>query len=238
MRRILAQAGWWVALDRAVRRALGTGLGAGLDRSEGAAAAAPRRRRRLPQQAQYFDIAGDRRRGGERRRPYAWSRHVDRDGHCGCSLALASALRWRCRSASDPLLPPVRQAGAAERDPARADVSFRLAACRDLPLRHRRRAGDLSGVPRRLLHHRAGDDREIDASSPTYLNVARTMGATRAQTYRLRSSCRPSAWPVHDPAAQPVRRMDDRAGRRVGRVGSGLGAGDHARAQHFQLPTS
>ena len=76
---------------------------------------------------------------------------------------------------------------------------------------------------------------EIDSVGPTYLNVARTMGASRAQTYRLVILPAILAGPVHDPAAQSVRRLDDRPGRRVRRRGQRARAGDHDRSQHLQL---
>ena len=76
---------------------------------------------------------------------------------------------------------------------------------------------------------------EIDSVSPTYLNVARTMGASRAQTYRL------VILPAILPGLFMILRLNLFAawmivpGCQVRRRGQRARAGDHDRPQHLQL---
>ena len=75
----------------------------------------------------------------------------------------------------------------------------------------------------------------IDAVSPTYVNVARIMGATRRQIFLqvILPAILPGLFP--DTAAQPVRSLDDCPDRRAGRRGQRPRAGRDGRSEHLQL---
>ena len=114
----------------------------------------------------------------------------------------------------DPLLWPVREAGAADGDVARSRLSGRLAAGGDLPVRHRQRAGDLHGVHRPVLHDDARHH-HADRFGQSQLHQRRAHdGRQQAPDLHPRDPAGDPAGLARGASSQFVRRVDGGAGRR------------------------
>ena len=187
----------------------------------------------LPNQIQFFDFSKVN--AGEAAPPTPYQRSRQDDFGDRAAGGRRSGHRFRARRGvgnPDPVFPLVRQPDAAHGDTACADLAVRLAARRGVPVRHRRQAGHLPGVPRGVLHHRAGHhcgDRRRQEDLP-----GRRPDHGRDPPAGLFSG-HPAGRParaVHDPAAQSVRGLDDRPDRGVRRLRQRPGGARDAGAQY------